>query len=92
MAKSAAERQAAYRKQRPFAGPGGNGERRLNTYISTRASIALERLAVRYGVTKAAMLEKLIIAEDDRISEALEYGTPEYEAYHEQVKPSCVTA
>ena len=60
--------------------------------MSTRASIALERLAVRYGVTKREMLEKLIIDADDRISTALEFGTPEYEAYHDQVKPAGVTA
>jgi hypothetical protein len=40
MAKTAAERQAAYRARRPHAGNGGNGERRLNVWIDTRASLA----------------------------------------------------
>ena len=50
MAKTVAERQAAYRKGRAEAGE--NGERRLNTWVSTGSSLALDRLAKRYGVTK----------------------------------------
>jgi hypothetical protein len=67
MAKTAKERQEAYRKRRPHAGTDGNGERRLNTWIGTGASLALERLSNRYGVTKREMLERLIVAEDKRI-------------------------
>lgn len=52
MAKTSAQRQQDYRRQRPFAGPEGNGERRLNTWLSTAANLSLERLACRYGVTK----------------------------------------
>jgi hypothetical protein len=60
MTKTSAERQAAYRAWRD------DGDRRLNAWISSKADFALERLAKRYAVTKRAMLERLIIAEDDR--------------------------
>lgn len=67
MGMSNAERQAEYRARRPLAGPGGNGERRVNTWVSTEAALALERMSRRYGVTKKEMLEKLILAEAGRI-------------------------
>lgn len=63
MGKSNAERQAEYRARRPYEGPGGNGERRLNTWVSTGALLALERMSRRYGITRKEMLEKLIMAE-----------------------------
>ena len=43
MAKTGAERQTAYRKGRPMAGE--NGERRINTWVSTGAALGLSRLA-----------------------------------------------
>lgn len=64
MAKTAAERQKDYRAKRPFAGD--NGERRLNTWISSSAHFALDRLANSYGVTKREMLEKLVIDADEK--------------------------
>ena len=79
MAKTAAERQAAYRARRPMVGT--SGERRLNTWVSTSAHMALERIAKRYGVTQREMLERFIKVEDDRILADLEYGTPECDAY-----------
>jgi hypothetical protein len=39
--------------------------------------LALERLAKRYGVTKRAMIERLVIAENERIRETLELDSPE---------------
>lgn len=72
MAKTAAERQREYRANRATAGD--NGERRLNTWIDTSAALALERLAVRYGVTKRQMLEKLIKEADDAVINTLSYG------------------
>lgn len=60
MAKTAAERQAAYRASRYNAGLNGEGEQRLNTWVSTGAHLALERLARRYGVTQREVLERLI--------------------------------
>ena len=81
MAKTAAERQAAYRANRCQAGPNGNGERRLNTWVSTGAHLALERLARRYGVTQREVLERLICAEDDGVLAGISTDTPEWDAY-----------
>lgn len=92
MAKTAAQRQAESRRRRPFAGPDGNGERRLNTFISTKASLALERLAARYSVTKREMVERLICAADDEVLASLDLDSPEWNQYLDKVKPSGVTA
>lgn len=81
MAKTAAERQAQYRATRYKAGKSGNGERRLNTWVSIGAHLALERLARRYGVTQREMLERLIRAEDDGVLAGMRTDTPEWDAY-----------
>jgi hypothetical protein len=81
MAKTAAERQAAYRARRAFSGDDGTGERRLNTWINTAASLALARLARRYSVTQRAILECLILAEDERILAGIEFDTLEWANY-----------
>ncbi len=83
MTTSNAQRQAKYRQQRHTAGADGNGERRLNTYISTGASLALNRLARHYGVTKREMLERLIIEQDEQIKSRLDLDAPEWGVYHD---------
>lgn len=80
MAKSTAERQAEYRARRETAAQ-GDGERRLNTWISTAAYLALKRIAGRYGVTQRGMLEQLVLAEDERILAAMAIDTPEWDEY-----------
>lgn len=79
MALTAAERQAAYRKRRLTAGD--NGDRRLNTWLTTGASLALARLARRYGVTQRDMIERLVLTMDEEIRNALDPDTPEWNAY-----------
>lgn len=80
MAKTGAERQKDYRAKRPFAGD--NGERRLNTWISSQAHFALDRLAISYAVTKREMIEKLVIAADEKaMNELGGLDTPEGEQY-----------
>ena len=58
MAQSNAERQAAYRV-RHLKDVEGTGER-ISLLVDTPTKRALERLAVRYGVTQRAMLQTLI--------------------------------
>jgi hypothetical protein len=82
MAKTNAERQAAYRNRQP--GAGENGYRQLNTWLSTKAALALRRLASHHGVTKQEMLERLITAEDDRMLATLPLDSPEYAAYRDR--------
>jgi hypothetical protein len=77
--KTAAERQAAYRRSRSTAGE--NGERRINTWVSTGAALALARLARHHGVTHREILERLIVAADKRIVAKIDYPSPEWTAY-----------
>ena len=81
MAKTPAQRQAAYRARRPYAGKDGNGERRLNLWIDTSSSLALDRLVRRYGVTKREFLEKMILEADEAILRTLDLETPEWDRY-----------
>jgi hypothetical protein len=79
MAKTAAERQKQYRANRQFAGD--NGERRVSAYVSTRAALALHRLADSYGVTKRELLERLLIAEEEKALKGLTLDSPEGRKY-----------
>jgi hypothetical protein len=81
MAKTAAERQREYRANRQFAGEDGNGERRIASYVSTRAALALQRLANSYDITKRELLEKLLIAEEDKVLKRIKLDSPEGEKY-----------
>jgi hypothetical protein len=62
MAKSSAERQAAFRQNTTTA-----NRFRLNSYISSESRAALTALSKRYAVTQAELIEKLLIAEKDRL-------------------------
>jgi len=79
VAKTAAERQKEYRRNRQVAGE--NGERRINAYVSTRAALALQRLSNRYGVTKREMLERLLITEEDKVLQGLDLDSEEGKNY-----------
>jgi hypothetical protein len=69
-AKSNAQRQAEYRRRRPFASE--NGERRLTTWLTTGSALALRRMARHHGVTQRAMLEQIISAADNQIEKTLQ--------------------
>ena len=84
MPKTAAQRQAIYRARRPFAGTDGNGERRLNLWISTHADLALERLARHHGLTKRELIERLVTAEDDRVLSTIILDSPEWNNYFQR--------
>lgn len=79
MVKTVAERQAEYRKKRATAGD--NGERRINTWVTTGAALALGRLAKRYGVTQRQMLERLILSADQQIVSAIDPDSKEWSEY-----------
>jgi hypothetical protein len=74
-----AERQAAYRKARP--GAGDNGERRINTWVSTGAALALARLARHHHLTQREMLQRLVAAAEHTITAELDLGSPAWDAY-----------
>jgi hypothetical protein len=66
MAKTSAERQAAYRAKRVGH---DSGERRINTWVSAETYKKLEQLAISYGVTRRAVLELLVSHEDGALGE-----------------------
>lgn len=80
MANTAAQRQADYRARRATAA-GGSGERRLNTWVSMEAHVALARIARRYGVTQREVLERFILGDDQKILAGLDMATPESDGY-----------
>ena len=77
MAKTAAQRQAHYRARRND----GNGDRRINTWVTTATDFALDRLARHRGITRRTMLERLIAKADDAILYTLDLDTPEWDIY-----------
>jgi hypothetical protein len=81
MAQTTAQRQAAWLARRATAGKDGNGERRLDMWISTEADLALARLARRYAVTKRQMLERLITRADDAIVRRLDPDSTQWDTY-----------
>lgn len=80
MAKTSAERQAHYRATRHQ----GEGENRLNTWLTTHASLALARLAKHEGISKRTLLERLITEADQRVVETLDIDAPEWNQYFDQ--------
>ena len=75
--KTTAERQADYRARRND----GEGDRRLNTWISCRAHFALDRLASHHNISKRELLERLIVSTDEAILKTLEIDTTEWNDY-----------
>lgn len=81
MAKTPAERQAAYR-QRHLKDLDGS-KARLNVVIDHDARLALARLAKRHGMTHAALLERLIREAQGR--ELAGMSADETSAYYDAV-------
>ena len=81
MAKTAAQRQADYRARRIDSGTSADGDRRLNTWISTSASLALARLAAHDGVSKRLIIERLVQSADQKIIDSLECDTDGWDDY-----------
>lgn len=65
---TAAERQRAYRQRAQVE----TNQRRLNTWISAEAAIALGRLARREGVTQREVIERLVNAAQDAVMRGLD--------------------
>jgi hypothetical protein len=77
MSKTAAQRQSEYRARRDD----GDGERRINTWVSCPAYFALKRLARRHGVSRRHMLEQLICDADAALLTTLELDNPQWDEY-----------
>lgn len=81
MAKTPAERQRDLRARRQFRGIDGNGEREIKVWVNTRAALALDRLASSYGVTKRELIERLVVAEEDKHLQGISSDSPEWKKY-----------
>jgi hypothetical protein len=81
MAKTTAERQAAYRSRRATSGENGDGQRRVSVWLSTGCALALGRLARRYGVTQQALIEMMLLAEDERVLSHIPADSAEWNEY-----------
>ena len=77
MAKTAAQRQAHYRARRND----GDGERRINSWVTSATDYALDRLAKHHGITRRAILERLIVEADAALLRTLDLDTPEWDSY-----------
>lgn len=80
MAKSNAERQAAYKARRAT---GEINDRQLNTWLSSEAFFALQRLATHGELTRKGQLEKLIL-DADKLATA-NMNDSEFNAYVDSV-------
>lgn len=81
MARTAAQRQAAYRAKRASAGREGNGQRRLSLWAESGTALALARLARHEGVTQRAVLERLVRAADEAVLASIELDSPAWDTY-----------
>lgn len=81
MAKTTAERQAEYRARRASSSSDGDGHRRVSVWLSTGCALALARLARRYGVTKQALIERMLLDEDERILSSIASDSDEWNEY-----------
>lgn len=81
MAKTPAERQRDLRARRQFRGIDGNGEREIKVWVNTRAALALDRLAESYGITKRELIERLIVAEEDKRLQGVSSESQEWKEY-----------
>lgn len=83
-AKTTAERQAAYRARQACGA--NDGQKRVSLWLSTGCALALARLARRHGSTQREFLEKLVLAEDDKVLATMALDSPEWSAYF-QLQP-----
>jgi hypothetical protein len=68
MAMTNAQKQASYRQRKIKEGEG----ERLQAVISLHAKRSIERLARHYGITQAALIERLAMEEQQRVTATLE--------------------
>jgi hypothetical protein len=88
MAKTTAERQAAYRARQGCGSADGNGQRRIRMWLGTVAAVALARLALRYGITQRALIERMVLEEDARVLETLATESAKWDSYFALVSMS----
>lgn len=86
MALTPAERQKRYRQSRVGAHD-GEGEKRLNAWLSSAAMLALKRLAAYEGTSQRAIIERLTLAADKEVIEAFGSNDDAFDRYLNRQKP-----
>jgi hypothetical protein len=66
MALSNAQKQAAFRARKKEV-----GSERLQVVVNLQTKLALQRLSRHYGITQSAMLERLLMSEQSRVTREL---------------------
>ncbi len=66
MALSNAEKQAAFRARNKEV-----GSERLQVVVNLQTKLALQRLSRHYGLTQSAMIERLLMSEQSRVTHEL---------------------
>ncbi|EEJ6215088.1 hypothetical protein L2D25_12705 [Salmonella enterica subsp. enterica serovar Muenchen] len=79
MAKSNSERQKEYRNNR--CNRGESGDSRINTFITFDAYCNLKRLSSYYDLSQRQVLELLINTANQKLSDNIEVGSPEWRKY-----------
>lgn len=82
---SNAERQRQYRLRKKLDLEAR--EYRLNTFIDEKADASLRLLAAHHGITKKAMLEKLITDAHNMVVDSMEPGSYEWRQYFKSDSP-----
>ncbi len=77
MAKSLAERQAAYSAKQQE----GDGGKKLCMWVTTGCNNGLARLAKHHGMTKRELLMMLVKTADDAIIKQFDFDSPELNRY-----------
>ena len=80
MAMTNTERQRRYRQTRATAHQ-GEGEKRLNTWISTKAHLALKRLSAFEDAPQRTIIERLLLQADQANLDALGSNEDEFDTY-----------
>lgn len=91
MANTTAERQAAYRARQAHGGVDGNGQRRVSLWLSSGGALALQRLADRYGVTQRELVERMVLAEDERVLATIASDSPDWDSYFNRKSSSAIS-
>ena len=80
MAKTNEPMQDEWRRDQVYVGTYG-GNKRLNTWVTSKTDCLLDLLCSYYGVTKREMLEKLVADADDAICLKHKYDNRELDKY-----------
>jgi xanthine/CO dehydrogenase XdhC/CoxF family maturation factor len=53
----------------------------VSMWLSTGGALALARLAYRYGITQRELIERMVLAEDERVLATIHSDSPEWDSY-----------